>query len=207
MPRPSWSIDSITPCGIGDSGAKKAAILPQGVFTGRRPARRIAAPPDDAKDMPSTLLTSRGDIDAAIDRLLARAQASLDVFDHDLSALGLDRPPRQVELRRLLDERAHRLRIVVQDGSRLPTGNPRLLALHEAHAHHFQLLQAADTLTELRDGLLIADGRHALVRFHRDQARARLIEDDENETRPYALRFADILAEGCTPLGGRVAGL
>lgn len=157
--------------------------------------------------MPSTLLTSRGDIDAATDRLLALARTSLDVFDHDLSALGLDRLPRQAELRRLLGERAHRLRIVVQDGGRLPTAHPRLLALHEAHSHHFQLLQAADTLTELRDGLLIADGRHALVRFHRDQARARLIEDDENETRPYALRFADILAEGGTPLGGRVAGL
>lgn len=157
--------------------------------------------------MPSTLLTSHGDIDAAVDRLLALARTSLDVFDHDLSTLGLDRPTRADQLRRLLGERAHRLRVIVQDSNRLPTANPRLLALHDAHTHHFELSLAADTLAELRDSFVIADGKHALVRFHRDQARARLIEDDENETRPYALRFADIVAEGVTPIGNRVAGL
>lgn len=157
--------------------------------------------------MTSRLLTSQGELDAAVDRLLALAGESIDIFDFDLAALSLDRTARIAELQRVLGERAHRLRIVVQDGSRLTARAPRLMRLFETHAHHFSLLQAPDSLAELRDTMMIADGRHALVRFHRDQPRGKLIEDDANEVHPYAMRFSDIINEGGHPLSPRVAGL
>jgi len=157
--------------------------------------------------MTSQLLTSQGELDAAVDRLLELAIGTLDVFDHDLSALSLDRTSRIAGLQRILGERAHRVRIVVQDGSRLSARAPRLMRLLETHAHHFALLQAPDSLSELRDTMLIADGRHALVRFHRDQPRGKLIEDDANEVHAYAMRFTEVVNEGGYPLSPRVAGL
>lgn len=157
--------------------------------------------------MPAQMLTSHGELDAAIDTLLKTADAALDVFDHDLSWLSLERPQRIAELERILRERSHRVRIIVQDGSRLSARSPRLMRLFETHAHHFELVQAPDRLGELRDSMLIADNRNALVRFHRDQPRGKLIEDDPDEVRGYAMRFAEVVDEGGHPLSPRVAGL
>jgi hypothetical protein len=157
--------------------------------------------------MTSRLLTSQGELDAAVDRMLALAGETIDIFDFDLGALSLDKTSRIDQLQRVLGERAHRLRIVVQDGSRLTARAPRLMRLFEMHGHHFILQQAPDSLSELRDTMMIVDGRHALVRFHRDQPRGKVIEDDATEVHPYAMRFSDIMNEGGHPLSPRVAGL
>lgn len=157
--------------------------------------------------MNSQLLTSQGELDAALDRVLALAEGTIDLFDGDLSAMAIERPSRIAALQRVLAERAHQVRIVVQDGARVQATCPRLMRLFETHGHHFALLQAADSLLELKDSFVIADGRHALVRFHRDQPRGRLIEDGEGDVRPYATRFADIVAEGGHRLSARLAGL
>lgn len=157
--------------------------------------------------MPSTLITSFGEYDAAIDRLLSNCHRRLDIFDFNLSALKLDRPQRVSELQRLLGDPQHQIRIVVQDSATVLSSNPRLARLLGGHLHHFSLIQAPDNLAELRDSLLIADDEHALIRFHRDQPRGKLIEKDALETRPYALRFIDILGEGGHPVSPRIAGL
>ena len=157
--------------------------------------------------MTSQLLTSSGELDAAVDHLLELASSTIDIFDRDLVALALDRPARITALQRVLGERAHQVRIVVQVGARVQTGFPRLMRLLETHSHHFSLIQAADSVLELADTMLIADSKHALVRFHRDQPRGRLIEDDAGEVHGYATRFADILTEGGYPLSARVSGL
>lgn len=157
--------------------------------------------------MSSTLLTSYGEYAAAIDRLLALAERRLDIFDHDLSSLKLDQPDRHAALTRLLASPSHRLRIVVQDGQAALARHPRLSRLLETHGHQFSLIEADPKLQHLSDSMLLADGSHALLRFHQDQPRGKLLEDEADEVKPYERKFQSILDEGGTPLSSRVAGL
>lgn len=158
--------------------------------------------------MSTTLLTTWTEYDRAVATLLDRADRELCIFDEDLARLGLDRPERHHRLREfLLRQPKNRLRIVVQRGERVLVDNPRLARLLEDCAHKFSLAQAPEHLAHLADALLIADGCRALVRFHRDQARSKLVEDDPEETGAYGRRFDEIWHEGLIPLSGRPAGL
>lgn len=157
--------------------------------------------------MSSNLLTSYGEYDAAIDLILSRAERQLDIFDHDLSLLKLERPARQAALERLLAAPNHQLRIVVQDGQTVLARQPRLVQLLSTHGHHLSLIEADEKLQNLTDSFLIADHAHALVRFHRDQPRSKLLECEAEEVKPYERRFLAILEEGGTALSPRVAGL
>jgi len=68
------------------------------------------------------------------------------------------------------------------------------------------LIECPKHLASLNDSMLIADDRHALIRFHLDHARAKAIIDSTEECLPYVLRFKEITKEGgeqisATPLG------
>lgn len=157
--------------------------------------------------MTSTLLTSYGDYDAAVDLALALAETRLDIFDHDLSRLKLEQPSRHAALVRLLSAPHHQLRIVVQNGAAVVASHPRLMRLLETHGHHFSLVAADEKLQHLSDSMLLADRRHALLRFHREQPRGKMLEDEEEAVTPYERKFQSILDEGGSPLSPRIAGL
>ncbi|MBK7171172.1 MAG: hypothetical protein IPH83_18705 [Gammaproteobacteria bacterium] len=59
------------------------------------------------------------------------------------------------------------------------------------YAPALTITQSPPHLDSLKDSLLIADGRHTLIRFHRDHARARLIIDDVHECTPHIQRFEE----------------
>lgn len=158
--------------------------------------------------MATTLISTWAEHDAALDRLLGLVERELCIFDHDLNALKLDQASRNARLREFLFANPkHRLRIAIQDSSQAITRYPRLIRLHGECAHNFSWTITSDNLAHLTDSLVIADDRHALVRFHHDHARCKLIEDDGDATTPYLRRFEDILAEGGTSFSSRPAGL
>ena len=84
---------------------------------------------------------------------------------------------------------------------------PRLIRLLESHGHHFSLTEADEKLRSLTDAFLVADQAHALIRFHRDQPRSKLLEGEAEEVKSYERRFVAILEEGGSALSPRVAGL
>ena len=157
--------------------------------------------------MSRTLLTSYGEYDAAVDLILSRAERQLEIFDHDLALLKINRPARHSALQRLLSSPHHQLTIVVQNSQTVLAQQPLLIRLLETHGHHFRLIEADPKLQELTDSIVIADHAHALLRFHRDQPRGKLLENEEEEVKPYERRFKSILEEGGTPISPRVAGL
>lgn len=157
--------------------------------------------------MSSTLLTTYGEYDAAIDLILSLAERRLDIFDHDLALLKLDQPTRHAALQRLLALPNHQLRIVVQDSHSVVSRQPLLMRLLNTHGHHFSLIEADEKLQHLSDSIIVADNAHALLRFHRDQPRGKILEDEEEEVKPYQRKFQSILDEGGTTLSPRVAGL
>ncbi len=55
--------------------------------------------------------------------------------------------------------------------------------------------------------MIIADGKHGLIRFERDMPRSKLLIDEADELRPYLARFEEIWTEGGVRITHSVTGL
>lgn len=159
--------------------------------------------------MPSRLITTWTEHDSAVQEILDLSPNTLQIFDEDLSPLKLETPERIAALNRLLASRqeGRQLTIVVQKTDFVRQYSPQLMKLLRVYSPTLQVIHAPPHLEALKDSLLIADGRHALVRFHGDQARSRLITDDMQECKPYLKRFEEILGEGGDPISAITLGL
>jgi len=158
--------------------------------------------------MTAKLITTWAEHESAVQEILALATHTLCVFDENLAALKLERPDRLAALRRLLSSSPqHTLQIVVRDASLLQRDNPQLMQLLAAYSHNLKISECPPHLAALSDSLILADGLHALVRFHKDHARAKAIISDTEECAPYATRFTEILQEGGTPQSSTLLGL
>lgn len=158
--------------------------------------------------MARELITSWGDYQVAIDRLLALACQKICIYDQDLHQLKLESPPRLDALKRVLLGTEHdALRIALRDATALRREHPLLNNLLTTYSHRTQAQETPEQIAHLRDNMILVDGKHALIRFDRDHARGKLLIDEADEVRPYLIRFAEILAEGGEPIGSSTLGL
>ncbi|HEX6736323.1 MAG TPA: hypothetical protein VF096_16055 [Azonexus sp.] len=158
--------------------------------------------------MARELITSWSDYQAATERLLGLAGESISIYDEDLAALGLGSAARLDTLQHLLKRgQGLALRIAVRNAAPLRQHEPGLLRLLTVFSHRAAARQTPEHLAHLRDGMLIVDDRHALIRFDRDQARSKLLIDEADELRPYLARFDEIWAEGGEPVTATALGL
>lgn len=158
--------------------------------------------------MASELFTSWGEYQAAIDRILALAQRELRIYDADLGQLRLETPERLERLHALLaGGQPECLKIAVRDAAPFRDRSPRLTALMRTRGHLVTVVETPESIAHLRDSMILADGRHALIRFDQDQPRCKLLMDDEDAVSPYLRRFEEILLEGGAPIGATVLGL
>ena len=128
------------------------------------------------------LLTNWSDHDHSLQKVLLLATRTLRIFDEDLTRLGLENTENAFFLRRFLtSERRNTLTIVVRNADPL--------------------------VAALSDAMVLADNAHALVRFHKDQVRSKVLIDNTDECRPYLLRFEEVLKEGGTPISATTLGL
>ena len=157
--------------------------------------------------MDSRLISSWAEHDSALQTILALASRSLCIFDEDLTKLKLEPPDNSEILQRFLaTDRQHTARIVVRNAEPFRRNSPRLMRLLANHPQTMTVFESPPHLASLGDSIFIADDRHAVIRFHRDNVRAKVIIDRVEECRAYVHRFEDILAEGgeqvfATPLG------
>jgi len=157
--------------------------------------------------MPEKLLTSRTELDTALESVLLASQRHLRLFDGSLASFKLENPQRIELLGNFLGQPGARLTLVLQDPEPCRRQHARLMALFARHTPAFEFLQAPDSLANLKDSMVLADDNHAVIHFHRDQPRGKHITEDAKACHPYLERFAAILAEGCIPLGNTHLGL
>lgn len=158
--------------------------------------------------MARELLTSWGAYKMALERLLATAEAQLLIFEPDPARLGLESASRLEQFGRLLQgRRPDCLRIALPDAEAFKRDHPRLLHLLADYRHSMTVQQIPESLAHLRDAMVLADGRHGLIRFDRDQPRSKLLIDEAEEIRPYFRRFSEIWAECDSPLAITRLGL
>ncbi len=153
------------------------------------------------------LIDNWADYRLALDRLLNLAAESLCIYDEDLAALHLDSADHQIDLKRCLHGRhQNALRIAVRNARILRERSPALQDLLRTYGHIASARETPPHLAHLRDSMILADGRHALIRFERDLPRSKLLIDEPEQILPYQRRFDEIWQEGgemitSTPLG------
>lgn len=133
---------------------------------------------------------SEGEYRTAIDAVIAAAQRELCIFDRDLFRMQLEDKGRAALLEQFLAGNGERrIRIVVREPSRLVSASPRLQALLKRYPLALAFHQAPENLVHLADCLVLADGRHAAIRFHSDHARGKQVMNDPEEVEPRMARF------------------
>lgn len=153
----------------------------------------------------SQSFASESEYRAAIDGVIASAQRELCIFDQDLSRLRFEERDRAALLEQFLSaSAARRLRVVLRSESFVP--GPRVQGLFGRHAAAIELRRTPDALTHLADCLVLADGRHGVIRFHFDHARGKGVTENEGEIEPQLKRFEELweLSEPCVlgaPIG------
>ncbi len=158
--------------------------------------------------MARELLTSWGEYEMALDRLLSMACHKIRIYDEDLVALKLESSAHQEDLKRLLTpSNPDALQIALRNGEPLRRQFPFLLKLLTLHSHQASARQTSPQFAHLRDNMVLVDDKHALIRFDRDQARSKLLIDEPEELKPYLHRFTEIMAEEGEAIGGTTLGL
>lgn len=158
--------------------------------------------------MAREILTSWSDYQAAADRLFSLAEKELLIHDSDLGSLRLESVPQHDALRRIAGTgQANALRVVVRNTTLLRRNHPRLMRLLGMHAQSMTLREIDASLVALRDTMILADRRYALIRFDVDQPRSKLLLDEFDEISPYLRRFEEIWHEGGTEIAFTTLGL
>ncbi|MFT3850688.1 MAG: hypothetical protein QM739_19045 [Propionivibrio sp.] len=158
--------------------------------------------------MSSELTMHWSEHDASLERILRALSTSLSIFDEDLVRLRLERPENVEILRRFLaDGTRHHIRIVLKNAEPFRCRSPRLFKLLATYPAQMTVVQCPEHLHALNDALFIVNDTHALVRFHKDNARARVIVDDAEACLPHVQRFNDIVSEGGEPISATTLGL
>jgi uncharacterized protein YjiS (DUF1127 family) len=138
--------------------------------------------------------------------VLARARATLVMFDPDFTTFRLGAPDVDAVLRRFLHA-GGRLRLALHDPAHLEREAPRFLRLLRDYAHGIECRRTPRALRELTDSFCIADDLHIVRRFHSDHLRGEAAFDAPQQTEQSRLRFDAIWAESQPGLQASVTGL
>lgn len=158
--------------------------------------------------MASELITDWAKYDHSLRSILVVALKTLDIFDEDLLNLRIERPDIIELLHRFLrTNKAARLRIAIRNAESFRRHSPRLMKLLATYSQNMTVAECPPHLTSLNDSMVIVDDRHALIRFHKDNVRSKIIIDDLQECSPHAHRFGEILAEGGEQISPTKLGL
>ncbi|MEI7612034.1 MAG: hypothetical protein WCK63_03935 [Betaproteobacteria bacterium] len=158
--------------------------------------------------MTTELISNWAEHDIALCRILPELSQSLRIFADDLTRLDLERPEIADSLRHFLAADAQNtLKIVLKNSESFSRNSPRLMNLLRSYPDRMTVIAAPDHLASLSDNIVLVDDRHALIRFHQDHVRSKLIVDNAAECLPYAQRFDAIIREGGEPISATTLGL
>jgi hypothetical protein len=137
-------------------------------------------------------LVGIAEYEEALDRLLARPQRHLRIFDRQLGR-NYNALARHDLLRSfLLRSRSNRIQIVLHEAANLSRDCPRLVNLLRQFPHAIAIQETEPHAKRVYDPFALADERDHLHRFHYDDSRALLALDDPSGTQPFLDRFQEL---------------
>lgn len=140
--------------------------------------------------------------------LLEQANRQIVLFDPDLSQCGLEAPA-SIEAMKLFFERSASedcLRLMVHRVDFVERECPRLAKLLSDFGHRIRIRSTAGEHRSLDHAFMVADGAHALTRFHCDDPRGKISIDDTQLASQFLAKFESLWERGqrgpsVTPLG------
>lgn len=144
----------------------------------------------------------------AVDAVLDAAKKEICIFDADLMNLEFERRPRADRIAGFLAGGPDRsLRIVVHDPDFLNRNSPRMAGLLKRYGHCFAIRQSPESLRNLTDSFLLADGESGAIRFHADHFRGKLLLGQPVAVHDWYRRFEDLWMESIPGVAATHLGL
>ena len=129
----------------------------------------------------------------ALDTVINSASRELRLFDNNLERLMLNDAARADALAAFLAQSpVRRLSIVVHHSDYAETRCPRLHTLIRRFPNAVEVRETSAELKHISDCFLLADQAHGVIRFHRDHARGKLLQNAADEIRPWWQRFDEL---------------
>lgn len=141
--------------------------------------------------------------------IVGRAEATLVLFDPDLSQSGLESSAGIDSLLAFLHRSAHpgAIRILLRDATHLERNCPRLLDLLARFGHRIAIRTVGTGPSTPEAAFVIADRTHLLIRFHHTQARGKLLTDSPDATADRSAQFETLWIDAEIGPSGVILGL
>jgi hypothetical protein len=146
--------------------------------------------------------------DRAVGTVLSVAKREICIFDADIATLGLETRVRADAIAAFLARgRDRSLRIVLHDLEHVNRYSPRLMGLLRRYSHCFAIRQTPESLRNLADAFVLADGITGVVRFHADHFRGKLFLERPLEVHDWQQRFENLWLESIPGISASHLGL
>lgn len=142
---------------------------------------------------PNQIITGENLYSEALSIILANAQSELLIFDQDLSHGGFSSLEKYELIRLFLNRNiTSQLTIILQDTAYFQEKCPRLFSLLITYGHKMNVYVTNQTVKQVKDCFVIADGLHYIKRIHIDQARFKYALNDIASIKPLHSRFSEL---------------
>lgn len=142
-----------------------------------------------------TRLEGIADFSAALDTLCNLARNKLYLFDKDFDGTGFDSVARHATLHGfLLANPANRLFVLAHDTRYLSARCPRMMTLLHQFGGSMFVHQTSASLHQITEPFSVADDAHYVRRFHFDDTRGILAQNDPENARILKSRFLEMWA-------------
>ena len=159
-------------------------------------------------DLQHTQLNGTVEYIAALDTLCGRARHNLYIFEKNLEGTGFNSEARHDILRRfLLSNPANRLHLLAHDTGTIVRYCPRLMLLLRQFSHSMHIYQTPGHLLHLTEPFAVADESHYVRRFHFDDPRGILAQNDPEGARVLKSRFTEMWASSHPSVSANTTGL
>ena len=149
----------------------------------------------DSGTLQHTRLDGIADYTAALDELCKLAQRNLYLFEKNCEGLGFNSEARYETLRGfLLANPANRLFMLVHDPHYLSTLCPRMKTLLEQFGSSMFIYQTPQSMQHITEPIGVADDMHYVRRFHFDDPRGILAQNDPENALVLKSRFMEMWA-------------
>lgn len=145
---------------------------------------------------------------AALDTLCEMAQHGLFVFEKNFEGAGFNSEGRYSSLRRLLlCSPTHHLHLLAHDTRPIAQHCPRLVILLRQFSHNMHIRQTPPHLLHLTEPFAVADELHYVRRFHFDDPRGILAQNDAEGALALKSSFSEMWASSRPALSATATGL
>jgi hypothetical protein len=160
------------------------------------------------QELQHTQLDGISDYVKALDSVCALAKRSLCLFDKNFEDAGFNSEARYETLRAfLLASSANSLQILAHDTSYLAQRCPRMMTLLRQFSHNMQIHRTPLHLQNVAEPFAVADEAHYVRRFHFDDTRGILAQNDPQGARTLHSKFMEMWASSQQSVSATTLGL